>query len=120
MRVAVTGTSGRLGRAVFAALADAAFTGIGGPLAWHRPDYDLDDLEAPARLIERDRPELIVHASAWTDVDGCARDPELALLRNGAAVRALAETASSAGIDFVLVSTNEVFDGRRACSSRMG
>ncbi len=113
MRVAVSGTGGRLGRAVLAAFAEAPFTGIAGPIAWHRPDYDLDDPGAAARLIARDRPEVIVHAAAWTDVDGCARDPETALRRNGEAVGHLARAAAGAGLDLVLVSTNEVFDGRR-------
>jgi dTDP-4-dehydrorhamnose reductase len=116
MRVAITGSGGRLGRAVLAAFADAPFTGIAGPLAWHRPSYDLDDRQAAGRLIERDRPEVIIHAAAWTDVDGCARDPELALRRNGEAVGELARAAAAAGIDLVLVSTNEVFDGRRTDS----
>ncbi len=113
MRVAVTGAGGRLGRAVLAALADAPFTGIAGPLAWRRPDYDLDDLAAAERLIERDQPELIVHAAAWTDVDGCAREPGVAQERNAEAVGRLAEAAAAAGIDLILLSTNEVFDGRR-------
>ena len=113
MRIAVTGAGGRLGRAVLDALANAPFTGIGGPLAWRRPDYDLDDLDAAVRLIARDQPEVIVHAAAWTDVDGCARQPEAALLRNGEAVGRLAEAAAGSGIDLILFSTNEVFDGRR-------
>ena len=113
MRVAVTGAGGRLGRAVLGALAEAPFTGIAGPLAWRRPDYDLDDPESGARLIARDRPELIVHAAAWTDVDGCARDPALAGRRNGDAARSLAEAAAGAGVDLILISTNEVFDGHR-------
>jgi dTDP-4-dehydrorhamnose reductase len=113
VRVAVTGTAGRLGRAVLSALAAAPFTGISGPLAWSRPDYDLDDPAAPARLIVRDRPEVIVHAAAWTDVDGCAREPALALRRNGEAVAWLAEAAAGAGVDLIFISTNEVFDGRR-------
>ena len=113
MRVAVTGADGRLGRALIAALADAPFTGLAGPIAWSRPDYDLDDFEAPVRLIERDRPELVVHAAAWTDVDGAARDPELALARNGRATGVLAERCASAGVDLVVVSTNEVFSGAR-------
>jgi dTDP-4-dehydrorhamnose reductase len=113
VRIAVTGTGGRLGRAVFEALANAPFTGIGGPLAWRRPDYDLDDLGAAARLIARDRPEVIVHNAAWTDVDGCVREPGTALLRNGEAVGRLAEAAAGSGIDLILISTNEVFDGRR-------
>ena len=113
MRVAVTGAGGRLGRATLAALADAPFTGIAGPLAWGRPDYDLDDPGAAARLIARHRPEVIVHAAAWTDVDGCAREPEVALRRNGEAVGHLARAAAGAGVDLVLISTNEVFDGQR-------
>jgi dTDP-4-dehydrorhamnose reductase len=113
VRVAVTGAGGRLGRALFQALADAPFTGLSGPVAWTRADFDLDDPSAIHALIDRDRPEAVVNAAAWTDVDGCARDPELALQRNGEAVGVLAAAASSRGIDLVHISTNEVFDGRR-------
>jgi dTDP-4-dehydrorhamnose reductase len=112
VRVAVTGASGRLGRALVVALGDAPFTGPFGPIAWTRPAFDID---APGRypaLLDRDRPEVIVHAAAWTDVDGCARDPELAIARNGTATGALAQAAAARGIDLVHVSTNEVFDGR--------
>lgn len=113
MRVAVTGAGGRLGRALVAALADAPFTGIAGPIAWGRPDYDLDDPAAAAGLVNRDRPEVVVHAAAWTDVDGCARDPGLAHRRNALAVAELALACATGGADLVLVSTNEVFDGLR-------
>ena len=64
-------------------------------------------------LLDRDRPEAVVHAAAWTDVDGCAREPELARRRNADAVHVLAEATAARGIDLVHVSTNEVFDGRR-------
>jgi dTDP-4-dehydrorhamnose reductase len=113
MRVAVTGAGGRLGRALIGALAEAPFTGLAGPLAWSRTDIDLDAPEGVTRLIERDRPEVVIHAAAWTDVDGCARDPELALRRNGVATGVLAAACVTAGVDLVFVSTNEVFDGRR-------
>ncbi len=113
MRVAVTGAGGRLGRALIAALADAPFTGLTGPIAWTRPDYDLDDPAAPAALIERDRPEVVVHSAAWTDVDGAARDGALADRRNTAATARLAGACAKAGVDLVYVSTNEVFGGQR-------
>jgi dTDP-4-dehydrorhamnose reductase len=113
MRVAVTGAGGRLGRALIAALQDAPFTGPLGPLAWSRPTYDIDDPEAAARCIRQTVPEVVVHAAAWTDVDGCAREPERAMRRNAMAVAELAEACAGAGADLVLVSTNEVFDGRR-------
>src|SRR4051794_24827206 len=108
MRVAVTGAGGRLGRALIAALEDAPFTGLGGPIAWSRPDFDLDDVTPVIirRLLDRDRPEVVVHAAAWTDVDACARDPQLALRRNGAATGKLAEALAQRGLDLVAISTN--------------
>lgn len=113
MRVAVTGAGGRLGRALVAALEEAPFSGPLGPLAWSRPAYDVDDPGAAARLVHRDAPEVVVHAAAWTDVDGCARDPERAMRRNAIAVAELADACATAGTDLVVLSTNEVFDGRR-------
>ena len=54
-----------------------------------------------------------MHTAAWTDVDACAREPERAMRRNAMAVAELAEACVVAGADLVIVSTNEVFDGRR-------
>ncbi len=113
MRVAVTGAGGRLGRALVAALEDAPFTGPAGPLAWSRPDYDLDDPAAAARVVGRDAPDVVIHAAAWTDVDGCAREPGRAMRRNAIAAAEMADACATVGIDLILVSTNEVFDGRR-------
>lgn len=113
MRVAVTGAAGRLGRALVAALEDAPFVGLGGPIAWTRADFDLDHPEVIAGLLERDQPEVVVHTAAWTDVDGCAREPELAMRRNAEATRVLAGACAERDLDLVVVSTNEVFDGRR-------
>lgn len=106
-RVAVTGARGRLGRAVVAAL------GPGITVPWTRPEVDLDDPSSLARLVERDEPEAVVHTAAWTDVDGCARQPDLAMRRNGEATAALARACAPLGIHLVLISTNEVFDGLR-------
>ena len=116
MRVAVTGATGRLGRALVLALADAPFTGPAGPIAWDRRSFDLDSPIGVGGLLERDRPEVVVHTAAWSDVDGCARDPELAMRRNGTATGVLAEACATRGIDLLAVSTNEVFDGRRTDS----
>ena len=113
MRVAVTGATGRLGRAVVTALEEAPFTGPFGPIAWSRAIFDLDAPGPAGALLDRDRPEVVVHCAAWTDVDGCAREPERAMRRNAMAVAELAEACVRAGTDLVLVSTNEVFDGRR-------
>ena len=113
MRVAVTGAGGRLGSALVAALADAPFTGPAGPIAWRRDAFDLDAPDGIGARLDRDRPEVVVHAAAWTDVDGCALEPDLALRRNGLATGILATACAQRGLDLVVVSTNEVFDGTR-------
>lgn len=113
MRVAVTGSTGRLGGALIRALADAPFTGPAGPVAWSRADLDLDEPAGVERALDRDRPEVVVHAAAWTDVDGCAREPALAMRRNGDATGVLARACAARGTDLIVISTNEVFDGTR-------
>ncbi len=111
MRVAVTGAGGRLGSALVTALADAPFTGPAGPIAWQRDAFDLDAPDGIGARLDRDRPEVVVHAAAWTDVDGCALDPELAVRRNGTATGLLAAACAERGTDLLIVSTNEVFSG---------
>jgi len=89
MRVAVTGAGGRFGTALVAALSRAAF--VDEVLAWDLPDHNLDDPESAMRLVSRNRPDMVVHAAAWTDVDGCARDPAQAMRRNGTATGEMAQ-----------------------------
>lgn len=113
MRVAVTGATGRLGRALVNALSDAPFTGPAGPIAWNRAAFDLDAPDGVGGRLDRDRPEVVVHAAVWSDVDGCAQDPDLALRRNGRATGVLADACAARSIDLIAVSTNEVFDGLR-------
>jgi dTDP-4-dehydrorhamnose reductase len=111
MRVAVTGAGGRLGTALVAALAGSG--SVGEVLAWDLPEHDLDDPGSAMRLVGRNRPDILVHAAAWTDVDGCARDPRLAMRRNGTAAGEMAQACATHGTAMIAVSTNEVFDGLR-------
>ena len=105
-RVAITGAAGQLGRELI-----RAFGAEGDEvLALARPEFDISrgaDLDGLAAW----RPDIVVNSAAWTDVDGCARDPASALAVNGEAAGAVAAAAQQAGALAVQVSTNEVFDG---------
>lgn len=102
MRVAITGAAGQLGSELVRAFGAAGASVQ--PLT--RPQFDLDD---PGRVTFD--ADVVVNAAAWTDLDGCARDPARAMARNGTAVGTLVAAAQRAGARFVQVSTNEVFDG---------
>ncbi len=108
MRLAVAGAGGRLGQALVQAIGrrdgwDA--------VPWSRPAIDLDAPHTISALIAREAPDLVLLPAAWTDVDACARDPELAMARNGVAPGVVAEACVAVGAGMLLVSTNEVFDG---------
>jgi len=105
-RIAITGAGGRLGRALVDALA-AADTHL---LEVARPHLDITVAQDRAQ-IEAWRPDVIVNAAAWTDVDGCSRDPDRAFAVNGHAAGELAAVAARCAARFIQVSTNEVFAG---------
>lgn len=105
--VVVTGAGGQLGRQLVAAFTTAGDRVIG----LDRAALDIAD-PSPTAEILRHEPKVVVNAAAWTDVDGCARDPERAMELNGLAPGRLARAAADAGALFLQVSTNEVFDGQ--------
>jgi dTDP-4-dehydrorhamnose reductase len=103
LRVLVTGGAGQLGRDLAAVLGDAA-------VALSHAQLDVTDAAAVAAAIEAHRPDAIVNAAAWTDVDGCEAEPERAHRENAVGARNVAEAAGDALV--VQVSTDYVFDGR--------
>jgi dTDP-4-dehydrorhamnose reductase len=107
-RIVVTGARGQLGRQLVIAFEREGDTVIGLDHA----DLELGDSDAPRRLA-RLAADVIVNSAAWTDVDGCARDPQRAMELNGEAPGRLA-AATGGATAFVQISTNEVFDGERA------
>jgi dTDP-4-dehydrorhamnose reductase len=105
MRILVTGHKGQLGRALYGALAGHTLAGC------DLPEVDVTDRAAIDAAIAEFRPDVAVHAAAWTDVDGCARDPEKAYLFNALGTRNVALACAACDAAMVYVSTNEVFDG---------
>ncbi len=106
MRVIITGHRGQLGRQLQTAFAGHEILGL---------DVPEDDITAPAVVsrIESFQPELVVHAAAYTDVDGCETNPDLAFRVNAVGTQNVALGAARAGAALLHVSTNEVFDGSR-------
>ena len=105
MRIFITGHKGQLGRALYAVLAEHTLTGC------DLPELDITDREAIGAAVADFAPDVVIHAAAWTHVDGCARDPERAYRVNALGTQNVALACAQAGAAMVYISTNEVFDG---------
>lgn len=118
MKIFITGGSGLAGsRLAEMALArgDEVFSGYAHnrPACGRGVRLDLLDTDGIRDIIERTRPDAIVHSAALTDVDRCEREKDLAFRMNVEGTRAVAEGARAVGSFLVYVSTDYVFDGRR-------
>lgn len=76
-----------------------------------RDRADLSDPAACAAAIRQARPQAVINAAAYTAVDKAEREEGLATVINGDAPGAMARACAEAGIPFVTVSTDYVFDG---------
>jgi dTDP-4-dehydrorhamnose reductase len=107
VRVVVTGAGGILGTALAATRPRDVEL-----VALRRADLDVADRAATKRVIAAARPEWVIHAAAMTDVDGCEKEPEKALLVNGVATGHVVDAARAAGAGCLCLSSDYVFDGR--------
>src|SRR5687768_17556766 len=100
MKILITGGRGMLGTDLCAVLGV-----VHTCVAVGSAEADVTDAFAVARLMERERPDAIVHAAAYTDVDGCERDPDRAFRVNALGAHHVAQAAASAGCALFLIST---------------
>jgi len=109
MRILITGAAGRLGASLNERLSQPAenHTLILADI----DEFDAADYGAARAFIVDAAPDLIIHSAAWTDVDGCAREPDRALRVNGLGAGNVALAAAQVNAAIVYVSTNEVFNG---------
>ena len=107
MKVLVTGAGGQLGRELV-----TAFEGCDVVAAGH-DRLDVADRDAVVGAITSLRPDVVVHAAAWTAVDACEDDVDRALAVNGLGTRHVADGARRSGAHVVYVSTDYVFDGTK-------
>jgi dTDP-4-dehydrorhamnose reductase len=105
VRVLITGGKGQLGVALQNALDGEEISAPG------HDELDITDRASVSTAVSDFRPDVVIHAAAWTDTAGCEADPERAIAVNAAGAGNVAEACSASGAAMVYVSSNEVFDG---------
>lgn len=110
MRIVVTGSRGQLGTELLALLGTRPHHEV---LGLDLPEHDLTDRDHVLGVLTQWEPDLVLHCAAFTAVDRCESEPELAYRANCAATRFVADGARRVGAHVVYVSTDYVFDGTK-------
>ena len=121
MRILVTGANGQVGtKALERLIRDrtdeplAAYHRrrtneyLGEIPSWWLDTTSTDDVD---RVLDEARPDAVVHAGAFTNVDGAEKDRDLAWASNVEATGTLARACAARAIRLVYLSTEYVFDG---------
>jgi dTDP-4-dehydrorhamnose reductase len=108
VKILITGAGGQLGTDLVRL---ASADGRHDVTAATRAEIDVGDRDTLLSAVTDLRPDLILHAGAWTAVDACESDPDRAWLVNALGSRYVAEAAQLVGAHLVTVSTDYVFDG---------
>jgi dTDP-4-dehydrorhamnose reductase len=107
VRTLILGGTGMLGRALTLEGRRRGFA----VLALSHSQADVRDRSQLFHWMDEFRPELVINAAAFTKVDLCETERELALAVNGSAVGNVAVAAGRIGARLLHVSTDYVFDG---------
>src|SRR5262249_28624742 len=108
MRVLIFGATGMLGKALVRQWSGDEVIGLGSSQA------DIRNSEQVASVVRQTRPDWIVLAAAYTDVDGCEINPILATSVNTHGAVNAAQAANESGARMLFISTDYVFDGKKS------
>jgi dTDP-4-dehydrorhamnose reductase len=107
VRTLIFGGTGMLGKALVREGRRRGFPVLGLSHA----QADIRDHDRLAEWVDTFRPELVINAAAYTQVDRCESERALAVAVNGTAAGTVAAVAARAGARLLHVSTDYVFDG---------
>ncbi len=118
MRILITGSNGMLGSDLVEQLrGQFEIAGLGLNENRHSsiPFFkaDLGKKSAVSQAVNTFRPAIIVHAAAYTDVDGCESHPHQVYLINTKGTQYLAEASDRTGATLIFISSDYVFDGEK-------
>ncbi len=110
MKVLVTGVKGQLGYDVVNELTKRGHTAIGVDI----DEMDITDKHSVQIVIEKTKPNAVIHCAAWTAVDLAEDEDKIALVRavNTDGTRNIAEVCKKLNCKMMYISTDYVFNGQ--------
>jgi len=83
-------------------------------------DADIRDRTRVLQVVQKTEPQWIVLSAAYTDVDGCENNPELAFAVNRDGAANVARAAKEVGARLLFLSSDYVFDGKKTMPYEIG
>jgi len=108
MRVTIFGASGLLGKELMRESGGDTVTGLTSQ------DVDIRDADRVLQVLRETRPEWVILAAAYTDVDGCESNQDLAFAVNRDGALNVAAAAKQVGARLLFLSSDYVFDGKKS------
>jgi len=108
MKVLVTGSHGMLGTDLINLLRGKDLTAIDVP---HEDALDITHEDEVLRFVLKCMPDIIINCAAFTNVDKCETEREIAFKVNALGPKNIATAAKRCGAKVVQISTDFVFDG---------
>ncbi|MFL5910140.1 MAG: dTDP-4-dehydrorhamnose reductase [Gaiellaceae bacterium] len=109
LKVVVTGAAGMLGQDVVRAVRYVNHDVVGVS----HDELDVCDAAAVERLMQAERPDVVVNCAAYTQVDAAQDEPDAAHAINADGARNVAAGAATVGAGVIYPSTDYVFDGTK-------
>jgi len=107
MKILILGAGGMLGHDLLRAFTNSGHETLGAG----RADLDITDAEAVSRFICRVRPRWVILSAAYTRVDDCEANRDLAFAVNAQGPKHVATACRDAHAGLCFISTDYVFDG---------
>ena len=107
MKAMIIGASGLLGKALMREWRQDTVVGLSSR------DVDIRDSDKVREVVDSVRPDWIVLAAAFTNVDACESEPDLAFAVNRDGAVNVAEAARRSGAKLLFLSSDYVFDGTK-------
>ncbi|EDM85071.1 dTDP-4-dehydrorhamnose reductase [Limnobacter sp. MED105] len=112
IRVLVLGAQGQLGHTIGQHAKPALMETMDACISYGRDKADLSKLDTLINALKDIRPDVVINAAAYTNVEKAETETELAHTINAKAVGILAEQCKKQGVALVHYSTDYVFDGK--------
>jgi dTDP-4-dehydrorhamnose reductase len=109
MKVLITGANGQVG---WELVKQVESRGVDF-CAFNRTELDISNTHAVERAIAINKPDIVINAAAYTEVDKAEEESELAYAVNRDGVANLAKACKAAQIPIIHISTDYVFDGTK-------